>query len=133
MAKNENLDETLEAWADIVLRLWEERIKRLKIGDTNQLLQSLNQHVYRESGGDPDRVDFTFEYYGKFVDMGVRKGVSLASGRTNPKPWYSKTFYSQVKRLGDILQEKYAQRAAIAIVENLDDNALNSEDKHHKV
>jgi hypothetical protein len=35
------------------------------------------------------------------------------------KQWYSKTFFSQVKRLGEIISEKYAYKAQLSIITNI--------------
>ena len=61
--------------------------------------------------------------------MGVGKGVTLEMAgsvvsRRRPKPWYSKQFFAQVKKLSEILAAKYARKGVITIIENVDDNAL---------
>jgi len=64
--------------------------------------------VVASAQGDVLKIDFAFKYYGKFVDMGVGKGVEDRSGqgesdsrklegkmlgnRRRPKKWYSRTF-----------------------------------------
>ncbi|HUW07864.1 MAG TPA: hypothetical protein VMW01_16580, partial [Williamwhitmania sp.] len=56
------------------------------------------------------------------------KGTSygeVGNSRRKVKPWYSKTFFNQVRILGEILSEKYARKAALLIVENIDDNSLS--------
>ena len=121
---------TLQAWADIVIEIWEDKIDKLNINDNHQLLESFTNHVITESNGNPKQIEFTFHYYGKFVDMGVGGNISmenLKSGyesKRQPKKWYSKVFFSQVKKLGFILAEKYAKQAALLVIENTDDNPL---------
>ena len=138
MADNTNLNITVDAWADIVIENWLDRIAKLKIGYYFQLENELAVAVQSNPGGLPTKVEFSFPYYGKFVDMGVGKGVKLEdvkSGakdyragegghRRRPKKWYSKVFYSEVQKLTRILAEKYGRLGALAIVENVDDNAL---------
>lgn len=144
-AENTDLRVTLEAWADIVLELWQEKIDRLNIGVSWQLVDSLVQHIISEAGGNISMIEFAFKYYGKFVDMGVGNGVDLGSvgdlqterrlvgketgNRRRPKPWYNKTLYAQTQRLVEILAEKYARKGLLAIIENVDDNALKWTDK----
>ncbi|MCK4676718.1 MAG: hypothetical protein KAT48_01185 [Bacteroidales bacterium] len=65
----------------------------------------------------------------KIIHKGIGKGVTIAdvgkvSTRCRPKVWYSKVFFSEVKKLGSILAEKYARKANMMIIENVDDNAL---------
>jgi hypothetical protein len=123
MAENTNIGLTVEAWAEIVIERWEQKIERLKIGSTGQLVRSFHQHVQTHSNGAPELITFTFEYYGKFVDMGVGRGVSVEqvefSGR-RAKQWYSKVFFSQLEKLKDILAEKYARKAQFSIITGID-------------
>lgn len=122
MAENTNLNLTVEAWADIVIERWETKIARLKIGHTGQLVKSFEHHVHTQANGIPELIIFAFEYYGKFVDMGVGRGVTVEDvsfSSRRPKPWYSKVFYSQLEKLKEILVEKYENKAQIAVLTNV--------------
>ncbi|HMM12452.1 MAG TPA: hypothetical protein PKE03_10200 [Bacteroidales bacterium] len=123
-----NLKITLEAFARIVIDEWEKKIEALGIGVTHQLIDSLYQHVHTNANGDPVRIEFTFNWYGKMVDYGVGNGVSLEerdslimSGSTSrrAKPWYTDVFYKQLERLRYILQDKVARDVEQMIVINL--------------
>lgn len=129
MADQTNMNLTVEAWAEIVIDKWETMIARLKIGHSGNLLNSFAHHVATQANGDPERIEFVFEYYGKFIDMGVGRGVPISEVQFSDrkrKPWYSKTFFSQVKKLGEILSEKYAAKAQATIIENLDTGSPNA-------
>lgn len=128
MSDNLNMKETVDAWAEIVLRIWEEQIKDYDAIYSWQLIDSLQQHVHFHSNGNPERIDFFYKYYGKFVDMGVGSGVTLSNQdallaleqtERKRKPWFSETFYYQVRVLGEIMAKKYAHKAAISIVANI--------------
>jgi len=124
MAENLNLNVTAKAWADIVIEKWEQKMIRLNVGKTKDLLNSFEATVTAESNGNPKLIEFAFLYYGKFVDMGAGKGVKAGEWegtKRQPKSWYSRTFFGQLQALGDILGEKYAQKGAMAIVENIAD------------
>jgi hypothetical protein len=128
MDENLNISTTVTAWADIVLDRWLRKIDTLKINDTYELANSFIMQVMTDSGGDPERIEFAFKYYGKFVDMGVGKGVTLADAGLSEshrkrKRWYSPVFYAEVKKLAILLAEKYGKIGAITIVENIDDSA----------
>lgn len=132
MAENSNISLTVDAWADIVINEWLKKIEALNIGNTTFLRESLFFHIHNATGGDPGRIDFLFEWYGKMVDYGVGKGVSLAdrdgmiaAGLTKrkPKPWFTDTFYKEVAVLRHLLAEKYGLKAQLLIVRNLQDNA----------
>jgi hypothetical protein len=128
--ENTNPRLTVEAWADIVTDNWLDKIDKLKIGYSFQLGDSIGYELIGNSGGLPERVEFSFKYYGKFVDMGVGRGVTLDMVRDRsdhtrrPKKWYSKQMYAQIFKLRDILGKKYGSIGAITIIENFDDNAL---------
>lgn len=139
MAENIDVNETLRAWANIVLEIWLNKMDELNMFNyTNQLADSLVSHVVSEAGGNYKRVEFFFLYYGKFVDMGVGNGIKIDTSRAlrnerrdqrfssrKPKPWFTKPLYGQISRLRQIMAEKYARKGAIAIIENIDDNALS--------
>ena len=130
MAENTDLRLTIDAWADIVLSNWMDKIEKLRIGYSFQLDESLKYEIISNAGNLPERVEFSFNYYGKFVDMGVGKGVTIdlvkdrSDHRRRPKKWYSNTMYAEIIKLREILAKKYGRIAAISIIENIDDNAL---------
>ncbi|MDR0661221.1 MAG: hypothetical protein LBG19_10600 [Prevotellaceae bacterium] len=122
MADNIELYETLKAWSDIVIERWELRISQLKIIDTRELIRSFTYHVTNDANGNPEKILFAFAYYGKFVDMGVGKGIPASAaptGNRKPKPWHSKVFFGQVQQLSRILAEKYGIKAEQMIIERL--------------
>lgn len=128
MADNTNLGLTVEAWADIVIERWERKIERLKIGHSGTLSKSFYHHVKTQSNGNPELITFTFEHYGKFVDMGVGRGVTIAeveSSNRRPKPWYSKSFFSQIEKLKELLAGKYESKAQLAIITNIENKPVD--------
>lgn len=119
--------ETYVAWAEIVLDIWMERMMKYKVFSSGALWNSLVQHVVAQADGSSARIDFFFLYYGVYVDMGTGKEFAIGnSGRIGaesgyrpkriPKPWYSKAFYGQTKRLAEIISEKMAERSAASVV-----------------
>jgi hypothetical protein len=134
MSENTNIGLTVEAWAKIVIERWEQKIKALKIGNTSsgKLLASIlandfSKQIQRDANGNPEKIVFAFEYYGKFVDMGVGRGVKMAdvdNGKTDRKrkPWYSPVFFGQVKEMSRILAEKYGIKGQLSIVTGIGDN-----------
>jgi len=135
--------EIARAWAQITIKRWRKKIDRMKIGQysSGELFRSFQYNVLASSGGDVQKIEFAFRFYGKFVDMGVGRGTSLGdqpmsmrmrklSGKflgmkRVPKKWYSKTFYSETQRLVEILQEEYGHRGQVIISENINDNAIH--------
>jgi hypothetical protein len=127
MADNLDMNLTAQAWADIVIQIWLDKIDKMHVYETYQLADSFTNHVISHANGNVAKIEFAFNYYGKFVDMGVGKGVpidQIASSSRKPKPWYSRTFYAEVKKLSALLAEKYARKGVLTIIENIDDNAM---------
>lgn len=123
------LQPTVQAWADIVLKEFDKKVRMLHIHEGN-LVNSFIAHVLWHAGGDLQRVEFAFEYYGKFVDMGTGRGVNMNNrdamigvGATTrrPKPWFTDTFYKQLAVLRGILSERLAQNTQLMIVRNVRD------------
>lgn len=115
--------ESLELWAKIVIERWETRIEKLNIRHTETLLKSFDHQISRDANGNYQKVRFTFAYYGRFVDMGVGKGVpakDVVMSNRQPKPWYSKTFIKECNTLSRIMAERWGQVAAnsFKIIEN---------------
>jgi len=124
MAKNLNIDITLQSWADIVIKKWKEKIIQMEIGSTGQLYDSFVFEIMKGAGGNLEKIDFMFKYYGRFVDMGVGKETFRGNqGEVNttrkPKKWFSPVLYSQAIRLREILGEKYGILGAAVIKENI--------------
>jgi hypothetical protein len=142
MAENLNMNETAKAWADIVITIFEESLVKLHANYSYQLTDSFVHHVHTQANGNPELIDFSYKYYGKFVDMGVGGAIDLenrddmvSAGLTTrrQKRWFSKNFFYQVRILGEIFAEKYAQKSAIIIVANIDDNAEVHEKRWSKI
>ncbi len=75
---NTNINLTVEAWADIVIDNWLDNLAKLRIGYYFQLEQTLTHEILGAGSGRlPTAVQFSFPLYGKFVDMGVGRGVKL--------------------------------------------------------
>jgi len=147
MAENLNTAITVEAWAEITIKEWQKKIKELKIGtsinkkgetviSSGQLLASFYHHINTSADGIPEYVNFAFEYYGRMIDWGVGRGVTIehremliSSGASDrrQKPWFSSVFYTQLKILGHLMAEKYAQQSAVVVI-----NSLQAENKPGK-
>ena len=134
--------EIAQAWAQITVKLWRKNLSQLKIGQHSScdLYKSFQFKVMASAGGNVERIEFAFRYYGKFLDMGVGKGtrlgdrpVSAGSRKLSgkflgmqrvPNKWYSRTFYGESHRLFEIFQKEYGRRSQIVISENISDTAI---------
>lgn len=118
-----NKEETFHAWADITLKIWHERLTELKVWDTGALYDSLRNMLFTSAGKDVDKIEFSFNLYGIFVDMGTGREIFRGNegdlGFTpvrKRKEWYSRIFYREVMRLREIMIEKFGEGVANTIV-----------------
>lgn len=122
----------IEDWARFTVDRLSKSLKKRRIGVTNSLYFSLYHKLIGIAGGDIGSVKHSFNYYGKFVDMGVGRGQKLdgvksnadlraiGSGGRKPKKWYSKTYYGEVAELRNLLANKYGEQAAGLIKEEIE-------------
>lgn len=124
-----DLKPTVQAWADIVIKEWENKAAALGISGTGALLSSFVNHVQWHAAGDLQKIEFAFNYYGKFVDMGVGGNVNvdnrdalIGAGMTTrrPKPWFTDTFYKEVARLRHLLAERTAENIQLLIIREIE-------------
>ena len=69
--------EIAQVWAQITIIKWKKKLASKRIGDTETLLKSFKYNVLASAQGNVLRIALLFEYYGRFVDMGVGKGVKI--------------------------------------------------------
>lgn len=119
---------TVEAWAAITIKEWIAKARTLDVPD-GQLLSSFQSHVVTNADGDPIKVEFLFNWYGRMVDMGVGSGVPLdvrdamiSGGMTKrrPKPFLYVTFYKQLAVLRHLLAEKNALKIERFIIQQIE-------------
>jgi hypothetical protein len=116
----------IEKFADLVIEKWQTKIVVLGITDTRTLFNSFMATVTREANGDPKKITFVFEYYGKFLDMGVFGTGSRARQKRGTMrrirekyPWYSSVFARQVRRLANLMARQYGYDSVTTVVESV--------------
>ena len=125
-----------DAWAKITVKVWRDKLVKLKAVKSSQLWQSFVSNVISQANGDVIKIEFAFKYYGKFIDMGVGRGVPIGGVKENatsrklegkmlgnrrkPRKWYSKTLSHEVKRLSEIMEYEYGHLAALQIKEAIE-------------
>lgn len=121
-----DINNTIAAWADIVIKIWYSKIVELAVWDTGALAKSLLQELTRHSGNSIDKIEFSFLLYGQFVDMGVgretSKGNSGDLGFTpsrKPQPWFAKKFFGQIMKLRELLKKRYSEEISQNIIDTL--------------
>ena len=128
MSANPTLVSDLEVakkWLDITITRFIDNMRRLRIQDTGALMASFKQQVVASAEG---RLQLTLSYalYGKFVDMGVGRGMGagvrqgddgydrvrrnrgqLRRHTRKPRNWYSRELSYQTKRLSELMLDLY--------------------------
>ena len=101
-----------QAWAMMMVEIWVEKANAYSIHHPGDLVKSFAYDVYSAAGGEVDKITHAFNYYGRFVDMGVGRGVkygeSAASNR-KAKPWNSETYWRSVQVLTEKMAELYGE------------------------
>lgn len=119
-------------WLDITIQRFKRKLKRLGIGKSNDLYNSFAGNVIANAPDDVRRIDLEMLFYGRLVDMGVGKGVSIADVKENarplnrmrgaprrkPKKWYSPTKTAEIKSLLELLAENYGV-TSLNVIEKL--------------
>jgi hypothetical protein len=121
-------DELFTAWAKITIDRLYEALSGLGIALDGPLRKSIQTEVIK-ADGDVEAVILKFLRYGRFVDMGVGKGVTLADvhkltkkGKPNKrrsKTWFSKTYYAEVLKVKLIYIKKFNREIPLQIKEAL--------------
>jgi len=111
--------ETFNSWFDITVKILQTKIAKLDVGITGDLFSSIHYQV-DGPGSEVQKGYLLFNLYGRFVDMGVGRGLPIGNTGFSPsrrkKEWYSRNFYAQVMRLREISAQKIGSVAAKSIV-----------------
>jgi len=107
------------AWAKMMITIWQDKIATLNIRDTGELFKSFSLELAMQAGGDIDKIEFTYLYYGRMVDMGVRRGITMNDTGKKAKKWYNKTWYHSFKILTEKRSEMYGEEFQAIIYETL--------------
>lgn len=100
-----------EAWAKMMVDIWQERARGYGV-HVGELMNSFTDDVVRASNGEVDKITHAFNHYGRFVDMGVGRGVPLERvGDTSrkAKPFYSETYFRSIQVLTYKMSELYGE------------------------
>lgn len=102
---------------DVLVERWRKNLVKYNIGHEGDLDASFTKRATASDGVIKGRANF--EYYGRFVDLGVGKGVKLSEAggrlaltssrpgarRRRPKKWFSGTWAYERRRLAEVYQK----------------------------
>ncbi|MGI4866169.1 MAG: hypothetical protein ACRYFZ_19750 [Janthinobacterium lividum] len=119
--------EVAQKWLDITITRFIENMRQLRIQDTGTLMASFQKQVVGSAEG---RLQLRLSYalYGKFVDMGVGRGMGAGITKKDDgydrirknrgqlrryarkkRNWYASEMGYQTKRLSELMLELYGQ------------------------
>jgi hypothetical protein len=122
MQEKANINQLAADWARITIDRWRKQIQKKRIGQSGKLFNSFVSNIIRNSDGNPSKIELSFLYYGRFVDMGVGRGISIGGqmdertmrGRAEalrnarrPKKWYSPTKGAETQALAQLLAREF--------------------------
>ncbi|MBC6698865.1 hypothetical protein [Hymenobacter sp. BT190] len=130
-------------WLDFTVQAFVENMRQLRIRNTGALMASFRQQVI---GGAEGRLQLQLSYalYGKFIDMGVGRGMGqgvrrgddgydrIRNGRGQLKrrerkarKWYAKEMAYQTKRLSELMSELHGTILISAVSDALPAEDVN--------
>ncbi|MGI4870678.1 MAG: hypothetical protein ACRYFX_05800 [Janthinobacterium lividum] len=117
-------------WLDITVERFVANLRRLRVQDTGALLASFRTDVIGAAQGDQLRLRLSYALYGKFIDMGVGRGMGAGvkkgddgydrirnsrgqfrRKKRQARPWYSTEMAHQTHRLAELVLDLYGTLA----------------------
>ncbi|MES2808784.1 MAG: hypothetical protein V4619_09185 [Bacteroidota bacterium] len=122
------MNDAVKGWAEVAIDKFHQALDDYEIGRLDGALWKSLAYELVQNGGDVEAVIIKFKQYGRFVDMGVGRGVPVGVRGTpafsksrkdngqlhkygrKAKLWYSKTKYREVAILRQILVASYGKK-----------------------
>lgn len=123
-------------WLDVSVERFQQNLLALNIHSTGALAASFKKEVIGAAGGDTIRLRLAYALYGKFVDMGVGRGMGAGVRKGNDgyerirrsrgrlrrhtrraKKWYSKEMAFQTHRLAELMLDLHGRVALSVLTE----------------
>lgn len=127
-----------QAWSEMMLTIWKEKMQEYMIHDSGNLLNSLHASMDRWTDGkDKGDILHSFLQYGVYVERGTGReknygnsgdiGEFQQSGEERsfrePKPWMTKKYLYSMFRLGDCFAANYGNQFCKMIKDTLEAKA----------
>jgi hypothetical protein len=119
-------EEVMRAFMPVFVERLKRNLATQHIGHEGDLDDSLRFNIRK--GQNMVSANLSFNFYGRFVDMGVGKGTTLMERQTGrplmagraatgnkrrPKPWFSPQYVFEKERLAQIMTESVAELATM--------------------
>jgi hypothetical protein len=120
------IENIVDDWSKFTIDKWKAQINKLNIGQTGALYDSLSREIVG-SGENVQKIRFTFNDYGIYVNYGVGRGIARGNkgdlGFTperKKKRWFSNVIYRETHVLAELLAGKIAKTAIAYIINSIE-------------
>ena len=142
-ASPEDIIKYQDAWAEMMVTIWREKIEKLRVYDTRRLYHDIEHETFHTSDS-AATLKHRFMEYGIYQDCGVGNGYKRLNeggdlyfldpeyrakhhlGKPRkPREWFSRAYFASVKVLRDEMAYIYAENFAGLLVD-----AISKTDNH---
>lgn len=137
-ATDEDRKKYQEAWAEMMVNIWREKIERLHVIDTYSLHQQIKDNVVTSSDS-VSTIQHKFLEYGIYQDLGVGNGYSKDNGGNleildpvyraehnmgeprKPRVWFSRFYFASVMVLKEQMAYMYGEEFCGLLVDKIEE------------
>ena len=137
-ATDEDRKKYQEAWAEMMVTIWREKIERLHVIDTYSLHQQIKDNVVTSSDS-ISTIQHKFLEYGIYQDLGVGNGYSKDNGANleilnpvyraehnmgeprKPRVWFSRSYFASVMILKEQMAYMYGEEFCGLLVDKIEE------------
>lgn len=137
-ATDEDRKKYQEAWAEMMVTIWREKIERLHVIDTYSLHQQIKDNVVTSSDS-ISTIQHKFLEYGIYQDLGVGNGYSKDNGANleilnpvyraehnmgeprKPRVWFSRSYFASVMVLKEQMAYMYGEEFCGLLVDKIEE------------
>lgn len=137
-ATDEDRKKYQEAWAEMMVTIWREKIERLHVIDTYSLHQQIKDNVVTSSDS-VSTIQHKFLEYGIYQDLGVGNGYSKDNGANleilnpvyraehnmgeprKPRVWFSRSYFASVMVLKEQMAYMYGEEFCGLLVDKIEE------------
>lgn len=137
-ATDEDRKKYQEAWAEMMVTIWREKIERLHVIDTYSLHQQIKDNVVTSSDS-ISTIQHKFLEYGIYQDLGVGNGYSKDNGGNleildpvyraehnmgeprKPRVWFSRSYFASVMILKEQMAYMYGEEFCGLLVDKIEE------------
>ena len=148
-ATSEDRKKYMDAWAEMMITIWRERIQRLQVYDTNLLRGDITENVTSQ-GEDFKVIQHKFLEYGIYQDCGVGRGYERGNGGNlefldarfrekeytrkqksgkvthgeprQPREWFSRPYFASVMVLKEQMAYSYGEQFCFLVKDAIEYN-----------